>query len=1121
MFKFVNSRLSFWIAFLLLCSTGIVRATGADEIYPVTNATNSSQQQTRTVTFHVTDAEGALIGANVMVKGTTTGNITDINGEAVLQNVAGNATVTVSYIGYTSQEIRINNRTDIQVRLDVDTKALDEVVVVGYGSQQRKDITGSVAVVSTEALQEAPVATFAEALQGKASGVYISTTGAPGSPSTIRIRGIGSVNGSDPLIVVDGISDVPIEAVNPNDIESLQVLKDASASAIYGAKGANGVIIITTKQGDKTGTARVSYDGYFGLATMANSGYDVLNGWEAMEFEALGMVNARDVRGATLQANSQFGALDANDQLRMPYATKPAGLSRDQIISQFGSVEEWIADYSPNGTKSWARSAYYQMLEDGYSEAEARKGTDWYDLVVQKGFIQEHQISLLGGGDKGSYSVSVGYSTREGTLKSSYFDRYSLRANSTYIPKKWITLGQNTNLSAQEMGGDRGGGGEGSVYAKTYTMQSWVPVYNVGGDFAGSQSPLGGRDVTSAYIASEQTKASNVSFRGQSTIFAEIKPIEGLSIRSQFSAILRGTWTNAFSPVTIMHNKEGRGQNNFSETSSYGLSWQWTNTATYTKKLNEDNTITVVVGTEALNNNLGRSITATRLDYAFEDDPNTWEISNGSAANQTNSGTLNDHTSMFGLFGRADYSYQGKYLATVTMRRDASSRFAEKNRWGNFPSASVGWRISDEMFMESTRMWLDDLKLRAGYGTTGNSNIAAYNWAFQYGTGNSNLYGIAGTDSGADTGYHVTNLGDPEAKWETVRSLNIGIDATALSNRLTFGIEWYTRKTTDMLVDANWSALAGNATKPRINIGDMENKGIDLQVGWRDNFSGFRYSVSANLSTYRNKILKLGTSDIFNDTRLTNVSITTEGQPIGMLYGYKVGGLYKTEDDVLNYKNDKGETVVPYGTASLEALIPSSYIGRYKILDLDGDGKITAADRTIIGNPHPDFTGGLNLSLGYKNFDFATYLYFSVGNDLFKHYEFYTHYGALQSNYSKDRRDNSWHPVTNPNGKYPLWATAVQEGPEAGNEPHSMYIEDGSYLRMQTLTLGYSLPRNILSKLTLDRLRIYGQVSNVFTVTKYSGLDPEVRTSGDRNRGVDYGAYGSPRQFILGLNISF
>ena len=1088
--------------------------------YPVTG---NIVQQDRTVKVSVTDKDGPIIGANVSVKGTTIGNMTDFDGIAIIDNVPENAIMVISYIGYISQEIPVRNQSSLHINLEEDTQNLDEVVVTGYGSQAKKDITGSVSVVNAKAIAETPVATFAEALQGKAAGVYVSTSGAPGADATIRIRGVGSVNGSSPLIVVDGISNASINSVNPNDIESMQILKDASATAIYGAQGANGVIIVTTKRGSKSGKPSISYNGYVGFAKMANSGYDLLNAWEAMDFQATGLVNRRDLRGVTTGlSHTQFGTLDANDKLTMPYSIKPAGLSEAEVIAQFGSVEAWEASYKSNGTNSWARSAYYQMLKDGYSEEEARKGTNWYDEIVRTGFIQNQEITALGGTERGTYSMSAGYMTREGTIKSSYFDRYSVTGSGTFIPNKYFNIGSSINVSAMKMGGERGTQGDDSSFSRTYTIQPWVPVYNLGGEFAGSQAPEGGR-ANSAVAGVERAKDNwTRMLRGQAAIFAEVKPIEGLTIKTQFSTRFNGQWTRTFNHSDIMTNKEGSSTNNLYEYSSYNLHWQWTNTATYEKLFNKVHKMNLIIGTETLNENLGRELSATRREYAFESVPNTWEIDNGAAAGLDNSGGMFNHTSMFGLFFRGDYSYKGKYLATVTVREDACSKFAKDHRWGTFPSVSVGWRMSDENFMNETQSWLDDFKWRAGYGTTGNSNIGAYNYAFQFATGNSYLYSTDGLDTGVNPGYAISNLGDANAKWETTKMLNFGIDAS-LFNKLTFNFDYYVKKTSDMLVPANWSALAGNATKPNVNIGDMKNNGFDISLSWRDEIGKLRYNITANVSHYKNEVVRLGSSDLFYNTRLDKVTITTEGQPVGMFYGYKIDGIYKSEADVLNYKNSNGQLILPYAVASEESLNPKDWIGRYKIKDINGDGKIGADDRTIIGNPHPKATGGVNISLNYGGWDLSTYLYFSIGNDLYRHYMYYTHYAALQSNYSIDRRDNSWHPTENPNGIYPLYCGSTGEGTEAANESNSMYVQDGSYLRMQTLTLGYSLPKQILDKILFQRIRIYAQVANVFTITKYEGLDPEVRNNdhATRSMGIDYGSYGMPRMFLLGVNLTF
>lgn len=1088
---------------------------------------NWVQQKGRTVKVTVKDAAGEIIGANVIVKGTTIGSITDMSGVAVIQDVPNGAILQVSYVGYTTVDVPLkNNQESIVVTLKEDAEALDEVVVVGYGTQAKKDITGSVAVVSRDDIQVQPVASFAEALQGRAPGVYVNTSGGPSGETTIRIRGVGSMKGSDPLVIVDGVQDVDISSVNPNDIDSFQVLKDAAATAIYGARAANGVIIITTKQGSKSGKVRITYNGYVSASQMANDGYPMMGAWESMEAEQQSQWNLVNYRGYSKDqvTHQQFGSI-ANGDLQMPYAIVPTGYSKQQIIDEFGSIDNWVNSYNSETGPYYSRSAYYQMLEDGYSEAEAREGTNWFDEVTQTGISHNHELSVTSGNDKGQYAFSMGYTNREGTVKNSAFERYNMRLNTTFTPTEHFIIGQNTNVATMKITGERGRQGDANTFGKTYTTASWVPLYNVSGQFAGSVGG-GGRD-TSPYSSVINAADDWMRFfRMQSAVFAEIKDpwIKGLSVRTQFAASIRGGWTATMNERTIEYNKEGSSQNNFNETGNWYFDWQWTNTATYKTSFADDHDLTVMIGTEALKRNIGRSISGTRYEYIFEKDPNTWTLDNGGTSNITNSGSMGDKYTMFGYFGRVDYSYQGKYLATFTVRRDASSKFSEKHRWGTFPSASLGWRISDEPFLQTARQsWLDDLKLRLGYGTTGNSNIGSYNYAFQYANENASLYSISGDNSGANTGYAMTNLGDTEAKWETVKMFNVGYDFTAFNNRLTSSFDFYVKNTSDMLVDANWTYLAGGAEKPSVNIGSMRNVGVDFSVGWRGKIGQVSYNVNANASWYRNEVTKLGSSNLYTSTRISELNITTVGQPIAMFYGYQLDGIYKSVDDVMNYKNDNGQTVTPYGTTE-ESLNPQSWVGHYKFKDLNNDGRVDQDDRTIIGNPHPDLTGGINIGINWRDWDLSTYLYYSIGNDLYAHYQYYTYWGNLSNVYSRDRVQNAWHPETNPNGTLPMWVSG-DTAPET-TLSHSGYIQDGSFLRMQTLTLGYSLPKSVVSKLNLSRIRVYAQLANVFTLTGYEGLDPEVRSnngdsSNDMMKGIDYGSYGMPKQYLIGLNVEF
>ena len=851
---------------------------------------------------------------------------------------------------------------------------------------------------------------------------------------------------------------------------------------------------------------------------MANDGYNTLGAWDYMKAEEFSQWNQVNYRGADINTvgHDQFGSIK-DGELQMPYMIFPAGMSKDEAMAKWGSYQGIVDAYKDNGADSYALSAYYYIKEIlGGTEEEARAGTQWFDMVTQTALTHNHELSIMGGSNAGMYSISFGYLDREGTIKESAFERYSLRANSTFNAGKHVTFGLNMNTSVQMRTGEMGGQGDDSTFGRTYTMNMWVPAYNVGGDKAGSRGN-GGRS-QSALASIENARGDwSRNFRMQAAAFMEIKDpwIKGLSLKTQFAAMLNGAWSTSFGEKTIAWNKEGTNYTSFSESGSWSFNWQWTNTASYKTTIAEDHDLTVMIGTEALKNGFGRNISAARNNYTFPNDPNTWVIDNGDSATQTNSGGQGGINTMFGMFARADYSYKGKYLVTATFRRDASSRFAAKHRWGNFPSVSLGWRMSDESFLASAHdNWLDDLKLRAGYGTTGNSNIGNYNFANQYGNGTQFLYNVSGGNSGAAVGFGSTNIGDTEARWETVEMFNVGADLTAFRNRLSANVDFYVKKTSDMLVPASWTILAGTASKPNVNMGDMKNTGVDFQIGWRDKVGDFSYNISANASWYKNEVVRLGASDLYTSTRINNMQITTEGQPVGMFYGYTTDGIYTSVDDVINYG------VVPYGVAEetwKEDAI--NQVGHFRFKDLNGDGKVTADDRSMIGNPHPDVTGGVNLGFGYKNWDLSTYLYYTIGNDLYAHYELYTNWGQLANVYTYERLERAWHPVENPNGTLPMFVRGDTHAET--NESHSNYIQDGSYLRMQTLTLGYTLPKKWLNKIKMSRIRFYAQLSNVFTITGYEGLDPEVYQGSDRSRGIDYGSYGMPRQYLFGVNIEF
>ena len=1082
-----------------------------------------------TVQGQVVDQNGEpIIGASVLVKGTTNGTITDFDGNFTIQNVDNGATLVVSYVGYITQEVKAT-RGKMKIVLQEDSKALEEVVVTGYATQAKKDITGSVAVVSRDALTEVPVATFAEALQGKASGVMIQNTGGPAGQTTIRVRGVGSANGSDPLIIVDGIQGVDINSVNPNDIETMQVLKDAAATAVYGARAANGVIIVTTKQGSKESKVRVNYSGYVSASTMANSGYHMLGAWDHIQALKTANENLQKYRGASDNGNNGEMPYLINPGLSIDAAAAYANNNGGNITSYDKNtvagrkpILDWFTQNSGTGANAYALSSYYYILDVlGGTEEEARKGTDWWDVATQTGISHNHELSMQGGGDKGMYAISLGYSNREGALKGSSFERYNLRMNTTYNPTKHFTFGINSNTALMTFTGERGYGADTTTFGQTYTAGSLVPTYNLSGTFAGSRGGYA-RDNTALASVMNADGDWTRNFRMQTSVFAEIKDpwIKGLSFKTQFAATLNGGWTRTFSERSEDWNKEGTTTDTLSETANWTFNWQWTNTLTYKNHFAEHHDLTVMLGMESLKNGLGHTMTGSRSDYAFPADQNTWTLNNGSVSSTSLSGYRYGYYTMFGYFGRADYSYDGKYLVTATVRRDASSRFAEANRWGTFPSISLGWRVSDEPFLaKAHESWLDDLKLRLGYGTTGNSNIGNYNYAFQYGTGS--LYGYPYNNTALTAGYVQTVMGDINTKWETVKMANVGVDLTALNSRLTANVDFYIKTTSDMLLEADYTSMAGSATKPNVNIASMKNTGIDVTLGWRDKIGKVGYNLSFTASWYKNEITKLGKSSILTgDNRIGSESqIMTVGQPIGSFYGYVVDGIYKSVSDVTNYKNDNGQNVTPYGVAEGEtAAVAQNWVGNYIYKDTNNDGKINGDDRQIIGSPHPDLTGGLNIGLTYKNWDLGTYLYYSLGNDIIMAYQAHTLWGMLGNAYSYDRLNRAW-SNENPDGDLPLFV-----GTESGSntEFNSKMVGDGSYLRMQTLTLGYTLPKSITKKLTLSKIRVYAQLSNVFTITGYDGLDPEVSMVGnDRRMGLDYGNYGMPHQYLLGINVDF
>lgn len=1055
-------------------------------------------QQARKVTGSVTDVKGEpLLGVNVVVKGTTNGTITDLDGNFTLE-VEPNSILEISYIGYITQQVPVTSSA-VKVVLKEDTQKLDEVVVVGYGTQQKKDITGSVAVVDTEQLLAASGSSATQQLQGKAAGVYIGQSGSPGSPSMVRIRGINTVNDNGPLYVIDGVStrNQDLSSLNPNDIESMQVLKDASSAAIYGAQAANGVILITTKKGTRSGQPKLTYDGYVGMQKTGKR-YDVLNSMDRLNLEWQAKKNNYALLGSSAKpSHVQFGT---GDTPSIPNYMTQAGAN--------GSTSIDPSDYSYPGNT-------YAPFSD----------TNWWDEIDRVAMIQNHQIGLAGGGEKGQYNLSANYFKQDGTVIDSYYQRYQVRANTTFNVRDWLRVGENMTYAFTKDNGLNASGAESNPYSWTYRASPYVPVYDIAGNFAGSKFAGTGnfRNPVANAVRAKDNYYSNSRIFGN--LWAEADLYKGLTFRTNFGM----DYTNQY--YYRMDKKapefsEDMGQNNLEEYSKFNFRWVWTNTLTYTQTFNDKHKVTVLLGTEAIRDGLGRSLKGQRYNYIFEDNKNTWVLNMGENNNQRIAeSAYNGEFALFGMFGRADYSFNDKYLATLIVRRDGVSRFSESNRYGVFPSASLGWRISQESFMDNTRDWLDDLKLRFGYGQTGNSEMPrTSNFAYEYDTNPTRTdYDMTGANNATYTGYRLGKYGNEDTKWEATEMYNVGVDATFLNGKFGANFEWYHKKTTDMLIAAQYSALAGEAGKPYINFGDMKNTGWDFNFNYRDSKGDWSWDVALNLSHYKNEVVRISESDDASmwgsGARLaTSVTRTTKGHAISEFYGYKVDGFYENVEEV--------KALPPLGKTVSSEEDAKAWVGKFKFADANNDGKLTTDDRTFIGSPHPDLIAGLNASVTWKNWDFTMFWYSTIGNDLFNNTKYFTDFWLFEGNRSTTMRDYSWVAgADNSKAKLPV----LDYGDTySGTNSSSYYVEDASFLRLKNVVLGYTLPKSLLSKAGIQNLRLYVQAENLFTITGYSGLDPEYTNAdvsegngSDLRRGIDMGGWPSTRRFLFGVNFTF
>ena len=1058
--------------------------------------------QDRKVTGSVQDAKGGGIpGVSVAVKGTTTGTTTDVNGAFTISVKSANAELQVTSVGYVSQTVALAGRSSVTITLQDDVSQLNEVIVTGYASQRKKDITGAVTVVSSKELTAVPSASVTQMLQGRAAGVTVGNDNSPGGGTMVRVRGFGSINNNSPLYVIDGVpTQGTLNQINPNDIESMQVLKDASAASIYGARAANGVVIITTKRGGE-GEPKITFDMYTGMQDVGKT-LDLLNTKELGEYYYQSEIGAGKAPGTSPSAQYRFGA-DGSQTI--------ADYIYPNVFGTLPSNYTYTNDITdPNLGKT------------AFNITKANKeGTDWQHVIFGPAKIQSYQLGATGGSKGGKYAISANYFTQDGILKYTGYQRFSVRAN-TEFKKGNLTFGENFTVTYDErIGVPSGNNNESNPIMFAIRVQPIIPVF----DITGGPKALGGTNTSdlNGFAGSRGSNLGNAPnplarqwrekdnpVRGThifGNVFAEYEIIKDLKARTSLGFEYNNLNQSAYLNRDI-EAAEPRSANSLTVSNSYDRTVTWYNTLNYNKTLG-DHTINVLVGTEAVST-YAFGFNAARSNFAF-DDPSYRYLNNGSAAGLSNAGGGATITALFSQFGKVNYAYKDFLLADFTLRRDGSSRFSPSYRYGVFPAFSVGMRLTELAFMKDLS-FINDLKIRGGWGKTGNQLIPNVYNAYTLFTPNpdNNAYDIGGSGNSIATGFDIAQFGNSNGRWETNTSTNVGVDASLWNNKLDVTLDIYSRTTSDMLTQVPIPRTAGTATIPFVNIGEVNNSGFDLNVTYRDKIGDLRYTIGAMYSVYKNNVVKLNddpNATIFGfSTRLPAISVTKAGLPIASFYGYIVDGVIKDDAEA----------------ASAPKFGSYTRAGVFKFRDVNGDGIITAADKTIIGNPHPDFTYGLNVALGYKNWDLTVFAQGVQGNELFNYLKYWTDFNTFQGNRSKDMLYNSWKKQ----GDVALLPRLnSQDG--TSQQISSYFVEDGSYMRIKNIQLTYTLPSSIVSKLKLSQVQVYVQGQNLFTFTKYKGLDPDInlRTSGNDNQdihmGIDEGAFPVAKSYNIGLKVGF
>ncbi len=989
----------------------------------------------------VSSAEDGLpvIGATVMEKAGLNGTITDVDGAYEIEVADGNAVLVFSYVGLKTEERQVGNLRQIDVALGTDVSVLGEVVVVGYGTQKRSSISGSVSTISADEITSTPVLRTEQALQGRVAGVQVTqNSGSPGSPLTVRIRGVATINNSDPLYIVDGIPVEGIDFLNPGDIESINVLKDAASAAIYGSRGANGVVLITTKGGRKKQDGRITYETYYGVQS---------------PWKLINLMNAREYAIISNEAHIAAG------KVPLPEFSNPDLLG---------------------------------------------EGTDWLDAIFSDAGTANHQLSITGGSERSAYTVTGNLFNQDGIVggEKSGFQRYTVRLNTTNDVKDWLSIGNTLGVTHLKRRFLPENNEFTTPLVRALNMDPVTRVRRSDGIYA--YSLYADTDIVNPLNAIETTHDAWVSNRLTGSVFATVTPAKGLTFKTTYSTDVTFAKRNTFFPSfdlsidPILSDAPGGEKNLVNSVVLQHNEWknyQWENVLTYQETFGQKHSVALTAGTSLLEN---------RHDYSGGANTN---LPTNDPADALLSNTIDPITSqstyggatesaLLSFFGRANYEYADKYLFSATFRADGSSRFGVNNRFGYFPSFSGGWVISREPFFRSNAITF--LKLRTSWGQNGNDRIGDYTFTTIVNAGQNYAFG---PDEVITNGAVPLVSANPDLKWETVTQANAGLDVELFNGRFNLTTDYYIKTTTDMLYAAPIPLVAGTLPPVR-NIGQVENRGFELALQYRNREGAFSYSVGGNIAFVNNRVLSLGEG---GDPVLTGrvqsanatVSRTEVGRPIAAFYGFVTDGIFQTTEEVAAHAFQH-ELTAP---------------GDIRFKDLNGDGVIDLLDQTFIGNPTPDFTYGLNADCSFKGFDLSIFVLGSQGNDIYN--------GTVRYDFTYVNRPvsvlNRW---TGP-------GTSNSEPRVSLNDPNQnarvsdRFVEDGSFIRLKNLQLGYSPPANLLKSLGIYKFRMYVSAQNLFTFTRYSGLDPEIGALSALEIGIDRGFYPQARTFLGGLSVTF